>query len=114
MSDRQYITAVEVRAVDHYGPTSQMNKALEELSELINELVKHLRNDPRSSRAKVTEEMADVRIMLDQLSIIFENEEQVKAVMLEKARRLNDRIASEVEAYRKHVEEIQNSRLCDE
>ena len=60
------------KAIAHYGKGPQRDKAIEELSELIRALA---RCDDYENLA---EEMADVRIMLDQLELIFDNHSQVK------------------------------------
>ena len=57
-------------AIDYFGRGPQRDKAIEELSELIYALA---RCDDFNNLA---EEMADVRIMLDQLEIIFDNRER--------------------------------------
>lgn len=49
--------------INHYGHTTQFNKAVEELSELIRALV-------RDDKDNLIEEMADVYIMLEQLLIM--------------------------------------------
>ena len=59
------------RAIKHYGKRNQVQKAIEEMAELINELCKE--QIGRSSKEKVAEEMADVIIMLWQLEMIFKN-----------------------------------------
>ena len=70
-------------AIRHFGPGRQNLKAIEELGELIQALARG--EDP----ANIAEEMADVRIMLDQLELIFVNHEQVKSYELRKLRRLD-------------------------
>lgn len=51
------------RIIKHYGHTTQFNKCVEELSELIRALV-------RDDRNNLIEEIADVYIMLDQLMMM--------------------------------------------
>ena len=67
-------------AVQRYGVDSQVDMAIEEMSELTKALLKHRRaiNNPKlgilemdSIITNIHEEMADVQIMLDQLYIIF-------------------------------------------
>ena len=79
-------TAILRAAIKYYGTGPQRDKAIEELSELIRALA---RCDDSSN---IAEEMADVRIMLDQLEIIFHNRDQVRKYELEKLKRLSDRI----------------------
>ena len=76
---RQILTG----AIRHYGTGNQRFKAMEELSELIRALA---RCDDADN---IAEEMADVRIMLDQLEIMFGNHEAVKIWELRKLRRLD-------------------------
>ena len=73
-------------AIKYYGTGPQRDKAIEELSELIRALARC------DDSANIAEEMADVRIMLDQLEIIFHNRDQVRKYELEKLKRLSDRI----------------------
>jgi NTP pyrophosphatase (non-canonical NTP hydrolase) len=51
------------KIINHYGHTTQFNKAVEELAELTRALV-------RDDRNNVIEEIADVYIMLEQLKIM--------------------------------------------
>ena len=73
-------------AVEHYGRWPQRDKAIEELSELIRALARS--DDPEN----IAEEMADVRIMLDQLELIFGNHDRVKQYEYQKLMRLNERV----------------------
>ena len=73
-------------AIKHYGVGTQWSKAIEELSELIRALAR------ADDRENIAEEMADVRIMLDQLEIIFHNCDLVRKYEMEKLKRLSDRI----------------------
>ena len=68
-------------AIRKYGRGPQQSKAIEELSELIRALARA--DDPEN----VAEEMADVRIMLDQLEIIFGNGPKVARWEIMKLRR---------------------------
>lgn len=91
-TQRSNITMDNVRekilrtAIDRYGRGAQRDKAIEELSELIRALARC--DDPEN----VAEEMADVRIMLDQLELIFGNGQRVAAWEVMKLRRLDQRI----------------------
>lgn len=73
-------------AISYYGSANQITKAIEELSELIRALARC--NDVDN----IAEEMADVRIMLDQLEIMFDNHDRVREIEYEKLTRLRDRI----------------------
>ena len=74
------------KAIERYGRGPQRDKAIEELSELIRTLARC--DDP----ANLAEEMADVRIMLDQLELIFNNHDKVKQYEFEKLTRLSQRL----------------------
>ena len=76
-----------------WGIDAQVIKAVEELAELIKELSKFLLDD--GNMEHITEEMADVEIMIEQLKLIFENKEAVKAVKKAKIQRLSDRLDEE-------------------
>ena len=78
--------AILTEAIRRYGKGPQRDKAIEELSELIRELARC--DDPEH----LAEEMADVRIMLDQLELIFDNREAVRIWELRKLRRLDQRL----------------------
>jgi hypothetical protein len=73
-------------AIAKFGRGEQRDKAIEELSELIRALARC------DNAENVAEEMADVRIMLDQLEIIFGNGQKVAAWEVMKLRRLDQRI----------------------
>ena len=75
-----------VTAIRKYGQSAQQFKAIEELSELIRALARC--DDPEN----IAEEMADVRIMLDQLELIFRNGQKVARYEVRKLRRLDQRI----------------------
>lgn len=59
-------------AIDTYGPEMQIVVAIEEMSELTKALTKYIRaEDGTIVVPDIREEMADVGIMLNQLSLIF-------------------------------------------
>ena len=60
---------------EKFGAKNQLIVAIEELSELQKELCKYLRD--KTNIRNISEEMADVEIMLEQLKLIFENETPV-------------------------------------
>lgn len=72
-------------AIRKYGQSAQQFKAIEELSELIRALA-------RFDDENIAEEMADVRIMLDQLELIFRNGQKVAKYEVQKLRRLDQRV----------------------
>ena len=91
-TQRSNITMDNVRekilraTIEKYGRGAQRDKAIEELSELIRALARC--DDPEN----IAEEMADVRIMLDQLEIIFGNGPKVAKWEIMKLRRLDARV----------------------
>lgn len=68
-------TEVLNKAIDEYGTSPQIDKAIEELSELIKALLKEryarMTDNHNEAIANVCEELADAIIMLNQLEIIF-------------------------------------------
>ena len=73
-------------AIAKYGAGPQRDKAIEELSELIRALARC------DDAENIAEEMADVRIMLDQLELIFGNGQKVAQWEIKKLRRLARRV----------------------
>lgn len=66
------------KAVETYGTESQVDMAIEEMSELTKALLKYRRASKNQTdigigkaHADILEEMADVEIMLDQMKIIY-------------------------------------------
>lgn len=82
------------RAIDQYGEKHQMTVAIEELSELQKEICKFIRKDRRAWDVdRLVEEMADVRLMMFQLQIIFGIETKELQVMEDiKLKRLWERM----------------------
>lgn len=87
------------RAIDHYGPQTQQWKAIEELGELIQAAAKLCAGQDRLSGAAreqavdhVAEEIADARIMLQQLCMILDVEERAVQWEYHKLARLRERI----------------------
>lgn len=75
------------RAVLHYGDAHQVDKAIEEMAELTKELLKNRQG--LGNGLAVAEEMADVKIMLAQLEIIYDNRGLVKSFVDAKLKRLD-------------------------
>lgn len=73
-------------AVKMYGKTSQLVMTMEEMSELTKELSKNMRGQDNVSA--ISEEMADVEIMLEQLKVIFSNRAEVDRYRADKITRL--------------------------
>ncbi len=87
------------KAIETYGIDAQVLMAIEEMSELTKALCKERRTrncDDLTTRSKVidniTEEVADVQIMLNQLRYIFGIE--TESVETEKLSRLDDRLTA--------------------
>lgn len=79
--------------IDKFGEKAQVIVAIEELSELQKELCKYLRGD--AGIRKISEEMADVEIMLEQLKLIFENEHPISIEKNYKINRIKERYFNE-------------------
>jgi NTP pyrophosphatase (non-canonical NTP hydrolase) len=84
--------------LEKFGEDSQIDVAIEEMSELIKELVKykrskiHFRERQATSRANVVEEISDVAFMLEYLKKIFEiSDEEIVDMVLIKASRTERR-----------------------
>lgn len=77
-------------AINTFGIDNQLNIAIEEMSELTKEICKYKRGFHNFDG--ISDEMADVIIMLEQLKIIFGNDIKVKERIDYKVSRLNSRI----------------------
>lgn len=73
-------------ATDTYGKHSQLIIAMEEMAELTKELSKNIRGEKNITA--ISEEIADVEIMLEQLKVIFSNRAEVDLKRSEKLKRL--------------------------
>lgn len=76
------------------GKQSQLIVAMEEMAELIKELSKSIRG--QKNPVAISEEMADVEIMLEQLKVIFSNHAEVDRVRCAKLERLAIRLADDM------------------
>ena len=81
-------------AYEHYGKQTQIIVCIEEMSELTKELTKHLR-DSNTSLNGITEEVADVSIVIDKIQMIFGISAGVQSVRAEKLKHLQNRIDNE-------------------
>ena len=77
-------------SIARYGEKAQMIIAMEEMAELTKELSKFLRG--AHNEDDIAEEIADVRIMLDQMEILFDCRKQVELMESEKLERLLKRM----------------------
>ena len=78
------------KAIKKYGVAMQTIVAIEELSELIQALTKSLRGF--YNEENIAEEMADVKIMLEQLELMHNNKEAIQDYVKAKLKRLEDNI----------------------
>ena len=76
-----------------YGKRSQVDMAIEEMSELTKALLKERRiPDGKAYADHIAEEMADVTIMLMQLQMIFDNSEKIQEQITYKLERQRKRL----------------------
>lgn len=85
------------KAISHFGPDSQRIVAIEELSELINELAKSLVGKDKRGLEGLIDELADSKIMIEQLECLYEIEDDVNLRMEVKITRLNGIIDGKIE-----------------
>lgn len=83
-------TQILIDTIKKNGTDAQIIVAIEEMSELIKELTKHLRN--KGDIDHISEEMADVKIMMHQLDIMFGNRIRVSQWRDKKLERLEQRL----------------------
>lgn len=89
---RKFKREVCIEAVEHYGKGHQLVKAMEEMAELTAELARTA--DTRTTNRHICEEIADVMIMMKQLTIIF-GESKVHEIEEFKIQRLKDNMDSD-------------------
>ena len=92
---------IEERArqiLNHYGIMHQKSKTIEELAELIVAMQKDLLSGKEKHSRAVLEEIADVHIMLMQMTADEEDEEFVDKIIRQKLDRQLRRIEAEKEA----------------
>lgn len=77
-------------ALEKWGPEAQTRKLSEEMAELWGEIC-HAQLG-RGEPDKLAEEIADVRIMLDQMAVLFGCEEKVNEMTDKKLERLAERM----------------------
>lgn len=81
-------------ALDTYGIRNQEDVAIEEMSELTKAIIKNRRYNTDETRLNITEELADVLIMLTQLCFVYGNYDNysVSDFVDEKINRLKQRM----------------------
>lgn len=77
-------------AIYAWGAENQEKMVVEEMSELTKEICKHWRG--RDNLDAIADEIADVTIMLEQLRLIYNLNDAVRAHMDKKILRLQDRL----------------------
>ena len=81
-------------ALDTYGIHKQSDIAIEEMAELTKAIIKCRRNPSSPATGNLLEEIADVLIMLEQLTIHY-GTEYISEFIQQKIIRLNSRIEEE-------------------
>lgn len=81
------------KAISKYGLYAQIDMVFEEMSELQKELCKFKRG--KSNISNIAEEIADVKIMLEQMELAFDIKDKVKSQKDLKIKRLEERIKGE-------------------
>lgn len=85
----------QLAIIEHYGTANQLNKLIEECSELISAIVKLRDNDNLVERLNFIEELADVKNMIEQFELYIPNvREGVKRNLQHKVDRELGRIKS--------------------
>ena len=82
-------------ALDKYGAQMKETICIEELSELQKALCKNIRG--KGSMEDISEEIADVQIMLAQMILLFNLESEVEKWRNTKLERLRDRLSEVTE-----------------
>lgn len=75
MNEDTSVKTIYKDALDTWGENAQLDVAIEEMSELIKEIIKFKRGI--GDNAHMSEEIADVTIMLEQIIQMFKLEEEV-------------------------------------
>jgi NTP pyrophosphatase (non-canonical NTP hydrolase) len=75
-------------AIKLWGENLQLIMAIEEMAELTKAITKYIRGKPDYHLKYITEEIADVEIMLEQLKYIFQNSNMVERIKQEKLLKL--------------------------
>lgn len=99
LSEKEYAVGSTISGmIQKFGEDSQIDVAIEEMSELIKELIKykrskiHFRERQAASRDHVVEEIGDVMFMIEYLKSIFDiSDKDIQEIVLEKAKRTRER-----------------------
>ena len=90
MTEAEKRLAILDEAVTTFGKEKQVDMMIEEMAEL----TKALLNERRGRESNISEEIADVLIMAEQMKIIFNNADSVEAYRQGKINRLAIKIAT--------------------
>lgn len=97
-SDSTIVSDTITAMLEKFGEDSQIDVAIEEMSELIKELIKykrskiHFREKQAASREHVVEEIGDVMFMMEYLKRIFGvTEIEIQQTVVQKAKRTKER-----------------------
>lgn len=97
-SDSTVISDTITAMLEKFGEDSQIDVAIEEMSELTKELIKykrskiHFREKQAASREHVVEEIGDVMFMMEYLKRIFGvTEIEIQQTVVQKAKRTKER-----------------------
>lgn len=81
------------KCITKWGHASQIDMCIEEMAELTQALCKaKRRSKPEKWLVNIYEEIADVTIMIEQMTIIFDGEEIIPKVKKRKLLRLEERL----------------------
>ena len=97
-SDSTVVSDTITAMLEKFGEDSQIDVAIEEMSELTKELIKykrskiHFREKQAASREHVVEEIGDVMFMMEYLKRIFGvTEIEIQQTVVQKAKRTKER-----------------------
>ena len=74
---------IYVRLEEQKGKKHQLSVAIEEMAELTKELTKFTREDSYTNSKKVCEEIADVKVMIEQLERFFDPDNKAVELIME-------------------------------
>ena len=63
--------AIAKRAILYFGEEMQQLQSIEEMAELTQALIKYRKNPGQETFARVLDELADVKVMVKQLEVMF-------------------------------------------
>ena len=89
--DQQKREELYQKAINRYGEAVQAMVAVEEMNELSKELIKNAMRG-KDNRSEIAEEIADVKIMLEQMELLFDCFDDVERFKSKKIDRLAERI----------------------